>query len=204
MKKRILISSVLMSAVLACALGTGTYAWYVAGAGAMQTATATATVTTAKDNTVSVGNLKFVLSLDNDTTPDLVDNTGKTYYWKSVAGGEVIQDTTKRAVDSLTVAVTTAPTADELKSIPGAYKLSITANNAKARITNDEAPYAGSSVQADLYLVIANDGTYKICSDKAGTTVDNSVNYSIMAATDAVDTDVTVEFTVSLSATPEA
>ncbi len=30
MKKRLLISSVLMSAVLACALGTGTYAWYSA------------------------------------------------------------------------------------------------------------------------------------------------------------------------------
>lgn len=34
MKKRLLISSVLMSAVLACALGTGTYAWYQAGGGA--------------------------------------------------------------------------------------------------------------------------------------------------------------------------
>ena len=47
MKKRLLISSVLMSAVLACALGTGTYAWYSATTtGGLNAATSSATVTT--------------------------------------------------------------------------------------------------------------------------------------------------------------
>lgn len=42
MKKRLLISSVLMSAVLACALGTGTYAWYKADSSTNITAGTTA------------------------------------------------------------------------------------------------------------------------------------------------------------------
>lgn len=84
MKKRLLISSALMTAVLACALGTGTYAWYQAGAAATAVAgtAATGSVGTAV-NSYSAGSVTFtpVLALGEDEKPVLTDTQGRTYYY---------------------------------------------------------------------------------------------------------------------------
>ncbi|MBE6143557.1 MAG: hypothetical protein E7177_06205 [Erysipelotrichaceae bacterium] len=89
MKKRLLISSVLMSAVLACALGTGTYAWYSASAGG-------ATVqATGADGKVSVADPNVTTSsmgYSIVTTLEEVDTVGKTlvlsHYGKLNGTGE--------------------------------------------------------------------------------------------------------------------
>ena len=60
MKKRLLITSTLMAAVLACALGTGTYAWYEATKGSTTLATAgTASVQTQDASALANQNLSF-------------------------------------------------------------------------------------------------------------------------------------------------
>lgn len=59
MKKRLLISSVLMSAVLACALGTGTYAWYTAASGGYGVGTNSVGTISTTEQEVTLGDLNF-------------------------------------------------------------------------------------------------------------------------------------------------
>ena len=76
MKKRLLISSVLMSAVLACALGTGTYAWYRASATINPSASAVTgadlSVSGPKDSTVDSYGVTLSATLTEVSDGDLI------------------------------------------------------------------------------------------------------------------------------------
>ena len=93
MKKRLLISSVLMSAVLACALGTGTYAWYTASGGSESYTPATSgQIGTYTGDYSTEG---FVIAATIGAMADdivLTDNNGLTWYY---VGDTLKQDTTE-------------------------------------------------------------------------------------------------------------
>ena len=105
MKKRLLISSVLMSAVLACALGTGTYAWYQAtDAGKTIAAAAKSGNIGTYTKEYSAGGgftiTPVIGSVANDIA--LTDTEGKTYYYVGSALKEdTAQDLKKSASTSV-------------------------------------------------------------------------------------------------------
>ena len=84
MKKRLLISSVLMSAVLACALGTGTYAWYQTNVSGTLGATSSQGEVSTSSQTHSFGGdasvqIKFDAGANNSKV-ELTDENGATQY----------------------------------------------------------------------------------------------------------------------------
>ena len=83
MKKRMFLSTILMTLVLLLAVTTATFAWYSAatGAGHSEEGAAVNTITTAT-NDFSAGSVKFTASLTEVSgTPHLTDLSGKTYYY---------------------------------------------------------------------------------------------------------------------------
>jgi hypothetical protein len=82
MKKRLLISSVLMSAVLACALGTGTYAWYEATLKSSVSATqSTAEISTSSQthDVGGAGQIRLTFTGGNASI-ELTNGSGQTKY----------------------------------------------------------------------------------------------------------------------------
>lgn len=137
MKKRLLISSVLMSAVLACALGTGTYAWYAATEGSFVKGTLDSATISAVDNAYRIGNITINVDLtDPSGSVKLSDTDGYSYV---LVGGAKTRDTTVAQNDASMYGTTTvsvsaettrgAATADELKAIAGTYTITITATD---------------------------------------------------------------------------
>lgn len=93
MKKRLLISSVLMSAVLACALGTGTYAWYSAtGEKTVSYSAATPGQIGTVENKYVNGSFAVAAVLGSPSkTVALTDTSGKTHYY---VGETLLEDKT--------------------------------------------------------------------------------------------------------------
>lgn len=129
MKKRLFITSALMTAVMAASLATGTYAWYQASGsgGVFATSASTENLVTASPNINLTGNVDVVASLEEVTNSKLClsewvagENKYKTYYLNS-------------ALDEVEYTRTTGAVAAK------AYKIKVkvkTVSNAK--ITNDE------------------------------------------------------------------
>lgn len=83
MKKRLLITSALMTAVLGASLATGTYAWYKAGevGNSYAEAVKVNTIST-KENSYTTGSFKVEAILGTVTDKvDLTDKNGNTYYY---------------------------------------------------------------------------------------------------------------------------
>lgn len=93
MKKRLLISSVLMSAVLACALGTGTYAWYYVGSASAQGATDSVANLSTAANGYSAGGITFTPDLAVTGSPKLTNNSGQVWYFLGEGTSNKAQDT---------------------------------------------------------------------------------------------------------------
>ena len=189
MKKRLLISSVLMSAVLACALGTGTYAWYKAEAGEKTIAQATASVSTT-ENEYTAGGVTLTLSVTNSGTPDLVNEDGKTYY---LSGSNLVDDTAGNVkYGTLTLGVTCNDSADDKAAVAGTYNLVLTDDAAEGKIlfSTTTTPYSDGDDELAITVTIAEDGSTVILSH-------TTVYYSVMAANTAEEK---VTATVTLKA----
>ena len=187
MKKRLLISSVLMSAVLACALGTGTYAWYKAEAGEKTIAQATASVSTT-ENQYSAGGVTLTLSVTNSGTPDLVNEDGETYY---LSGANLVDDTDGNVkYGTLTLGVTCTDSADDKAAVAGTYDLVLTDDAAAGKIlfSTSKTPYANGSDELAITVTIAEDGSTVTLSQ-------TTVYYSVMAA-DTEEAEVTATVTL--------
>ena len=105
MKKRLFITTALMTAVLGCSLATGTYAWYTASGGsAAQYATASSNLT-AKNTYEKFGDLvfKFTFNVPVETL-DLTDNKGDTYVITSGTNTQQVT-TTKGKSSKCTVTI---------------------------------------------------------------------------------------------------
>ena len=128
MKKRLLISSVLMSAVLACALGTGTYAWYQAdrAGDTVSKATGTSALIETESEGLTVGatdtKVTIVFAGENKDL-ELTNSAGETYYVDT--NGKLHEKTGEsvKKVGSFALSATwengTAPSEDVLAAIEG-------------------------------------------------------------------------------------
>ena len=129
MKKRLLISSALMTAVLACALGTGTYAWYEAsragdtlskatGVGSAQISTSSQSLSVGATDTKVT--LSFTAASVNATL-ELTNDAGVTYYVDT--NGNQHEKTTGNKVGSFTISAGwdggSAPSADVVDALEG-------------------------------------------------------------------------------------
>ena len=189
MKKRLLISSVLMSAVLACALGTGTYAWYKAEAGEKTIAQATADISTSV-NEYSAGGVTLTLSVSNSGTPDLVNEAGETKYFSGVNLVDDTEDNVKYG--TLTLGVTCTASADDKAAVAGTYNLVLTddAGDGKILFSTGTTPYSNGEDNLAITVTIAQDGSTVTLSQ-------TTVYYSVMAE-DTVEEEV--EATITLKA----
>ena len=158
MKKRLLITSALMTAVLGASLATGTYAWYSATSGSVDlTANDSATVS-AQDTYASFGNLVFSLDLEvvEGEKIDLTDALGKTYVMTTA--------TTKQEVDAakpvsslckLTVTYNSdvIDTADKLAAYAGTYTVTL-ATSDYVKVAKDENGAKTAPAGADLTMTV--------------------------------------------------
>lgn len=121
MKKRLLITSTLMAAVLACALGTGTYAWYSVTAGGSLNATADGTVEASINGTYDAGEVSLDMSFGAFTAVALSDGEGDSYVW--VNGTPVLANNndalTKSASNTLTWGWNSQTTPEEKAAFAG-------------------------------------------------------------------------------------
>lgn len=158
MKKRLLISSVLMSAVLACALGTGTYAWYTAEQSVNKAATnvtiSAATVSTIGDESIQV---TFAASGHDANNVVMVDDDGKE---KAYVNGTLVPITTNGdKAKYYTVKLTGATLSSEEQSVyaAAAGTYTVTVNASSRLVLHSEAPTeeyvtGGDSIQFQITL----------------------------------------------------
>lgn len=187
MKKRLLITSALMTAVLGASLATGTYAWYKANTDEATISKATASVSTS-ENTYSVGGITLTLSVVNAGTPDLVNSDGETWYY---SGANLVQDAENTKFGTLTLSVSTTASANELAAYAGSYNLTLSDNADAGKIlfAKTNTPYDGGSDTYAVTLTIAADGSSVTLSD-------TTVYYSVMANTSAPEEKVTATITL--------
>ena len=172
MKKRLLISSVLMSAVLACALGTGTYAWYQAGSAGIASGTHTNAEIGTTDNSVSIDAITFTVTatpVNNEIA--YTDVNGKSWYYNGTIANENKVDVTATSVLNTKVNLTVdakldgnTPTDGQLGAVAGTYSFTVKADS-NSRIAEDvgnvyKAESIGATINVDL-VVLAN-GDYSL------------------------------------------
>lgn len=154
MKKRLLISSVLMSAVLACALGTGTYAWYQVSNDSPASATPVSGSVGTIAPSVTIDALTFTISLSgSDVTNnsgtytlasvDLTDSSGGSNYY--VNDSTIPSYTASKKSGQFNVSIGLSLTeADDLANYEGTYTFKVEGlgyarvNDTQAEVYTDE------------------------------------------------------------------
>lgn len=195
MKKRLLITSALMTAVLGASLATGTYAWYNASAlGAVSVTTYNGSVNSST-NTFKTGAVTVTLEVTGITAVDLVDNTGATHYYKNEDTGTRYDAVAAAPVGNFTITASSENTTADLIAAEGEYELTVKANNDQVRWSlSDTTPYDIPAYE-DLTVTVLISDTGAV-SMKTG---ENKVYYSILGQ-DEVETQVTVTVTISEAA----
>lgn len=92
MKKRMFLTTILMTLVLLVAVTTATFAWYSVEAAGHSTANATNNTITTAENDYAAGSVKFSAQLGtpSNLAVQLSDKDGKTFYW---LGETKVEDT---------------------------------------------------------------------------------------------------------------
>ena len=107
MKKRMFLSTILMTLVLLVAVTTATFAWYSAAQGAANLTSSDQASVAAKTETVELGSVTFTVSFDGVTDAfdgvDLTDESGKSYYW---TGSKSVEYTAAKAYGTASATVT--------------------------------------------------------------------------------------------------
>lgn len=187
MKKRLLISSVLMSAVLACALGTGTYAWYAAsGAGGSISADAytsgTISTTTAEG---TVGGYKLAITVTPGTAILLSDeDDGKAYV---MVGEDVVEAATQNVVGTYTVSIDWAAGSDNVtarKELAGDYEFTITAAGSAKLLKNSSSALKANVADSHTVVVTVSEETGNVTVKSGGTGY-----YCIRQTSETLETD---------------
>lgn len=209
MKKRLLITSALMTAVLGASLATGTYAWYQAAAGQATYTPATSGNIGTVANGYTTGSFTVSASISEPSTKvALTDTNGDTYYY--------LQDGTTKVLDesgslvksaSVSVNISITYTADGLTDaeIAAAWaalnideiSVSVTSTGkVKLGTTAEKAEKAGETVTLS-FDVADVDFTSKVYTGVAQT-----VYYGVKANESAVEqpTDEAGTITVTPSA----
>ena len=195
MKKRMLLSTVLMTLVLLLAATTATFAWYQATQGAaLNNVSSTETIDSASSS-IAVGNYYVKVDLTADIAAvELSDKAGKTYVVSNGALALATAGTTKRQLSStasdytVTVSETeggAALTGDALKAAlaaigEGTYVVNGTAGGYLRLTTTESSVYTcglAQTVQIGTLSIAEVDGAYTITYTPA-----NNVWYSISGA----------------------
>lgn len=129
MKKRMFLSTILMTLVLLVAVTTATFAWYTASSSvaAKQTQDQMNSITAASNEYGVSGNVTFALQFggtDYNSTPTesynskvLSNRFGKTYYYVGSVKTEDTSSTIASKVGTGTVTITTAATQQQLQAL---------------------------------------------------------------------------------------
>lgn len=181
MKKRLLISSVLMSAVLACALGTGTYAWYQVSTGGLTEATKTGSVGTQISTTVDASDFS---AADITVTPagnvDLSKEDGSAKYYTK--GGVTVDATVGDFAKTANISIDLEDLT--LSQYAGDYTITVTGTE-KVRVakeaTVDMLNVTGKKCVAangsiSIVLTIADDGTPSVSAEDKNKVLNFSLN----------------------------
>ena len=182
MKKRLLITSALMTAVLGASLATGTYAWYQVSAGF----TATATTTVATAGNAALGEKALTASWSTIDALNLTDTEGNCKVWNGQAVVDANDDAPVKAdVCTLTLSGT------DLAGYAGTYTVTIRATD-QVRISTGElvngavgAYTAGTGVVVGT-ITISNTGviSYDSVLDINEETADAGLNFNVSVSPD--------------------
>ena len=173
MKKRLLISSALMTAVLACALGTGTYAWYQATAGSIGYGTTAAANISTSEGTYTLDGETVALKFGTVSNPtELSNGAGETYYvdgayhYLKMAEEDTVLSAQLGSVE--VSAVWGGTDTDAQKALASKTVTARVTASEQIRLLND-----GTSVKdankveyIDIVITVQSDGTLKVSQEK--------------------------------------
>ena len=156
MKKRLLISSVLMSAVLACALGTGTYAWYAASTEGTVSVTETTGGSITTNTAPSITKAGLVCAITATEKVDLSNNEGESYY---IVSGKAVKNTSANVTGAGSYTLSFAPGSsdDAKRAAAGTYTLKLTASEGAVVSLTENGTY-GATIE--FTVVIDADGNF--------------------------------------------
>jgi len=173
MKKRLFISSILMTLVLLVAITTATFAWYSAASGAGAVSSSTTGTLTAEGSAGTLGSLEFEFSFAGTGTSsaikpvELTDDSGDTYVLNS-SGTPMLATNQAELfkVETLTVTLTGIEYAGETVAsanwgdYQGTYTITLKASG-KAKLAKTEAAAKTASLEAEVSftVIIASNGT---------------------------------------------
>lgn len=156
MKKRLLITSALMTAVLGASLATGTYAWYAVSTNRAQMTSVVGSVGS-KVDVDSIAAAGLVGTFSTLDQVDLSDYTGKSYY---LSGTKAFLDSEADIENKGTFTIDWADdtTAEQMAASAGTYTITITAGGQVYLSETENSAYNG--VKTLTYdVTIAPDGT---------------------------------------------
>ena len=153
MKKRLLISSVLMSAVLACALGTGTYAWYAAStSGSVSVSNTTGGSITTKE-APSITKASMTCAITATETVDLSNDDGESYY---IVSGKAVQNNAADVTAAGSYVLSfVGDDADAKRAAAGSYTLTLTGTEGAVLCLTENGEYSATITFA---VVVDADG----------------------------------------------
>ena len=183
MKKRMFLTTILMTLVLLVAVTTATFAWYSAAQGdANLSATDNATVA-AKTDTITLGDLTFDVEFVGVDASfggvDLTNDQGKSYYW---TGSEAVEYTAQKSYGTAQVKVTAnvADDADLAAALQNLYGSGTTVTLV---------------VTAAGQVIVAKDASAVFSSEKG-----NAIEFSITLSEDGSVHEWTKDFVYSVRA----
>ena len=201
MKKRLLITSALMTAVLGASLATGTYAWYQAEAGnvALNAATGGSITTGIDGASISAINLnaafsdvdKVALTDEDDGLPYMLDSGGKKIAYN---GGLPTYDVVTLTIsgDALT----------DWSSIAGTYTVTVTATGSAkvaAGAKTDALAATGYGATATATVVINQNGIGTSAPVAESDSVELQFTF-VVRGLETKETTVTAGLTASIAA----
>lgn len=168
MKKRLIITSALMTCLLGASLATGTYAWYQAGNATVKSTQATGTVSSTVTS-ISLDDLTIIFTIGETSVQLSNYNTTSQKLEYGVfhsSGNNTVKDVTAAGVGSFvdTVSITAAwgnaPTGDTLTAIKGKTITGASiVGEGYAKLRSSATDLTGADVASvDLTVTVSDDG----------------------------------------------
>ena len=198
MKKRLLITSELMTAVLGASLATGTYAWYQAASGSVGAATNSGTIqTSASDH--SINGVELGVSYSSIPTLALTDTDGNAWVYDA---GETKVTYNGSNAKYTAVTITVGNEDENYSAIAGTYTVTVSATGA-ARVALEVGDvYDEEDNDKVEFTVVINQygiGTTALSQGNASDTVALTFYVSVAGA-DSVEATVSAGLVTSIAA----
>lgn len=195
MKKRLFITSALMTVVLGASLATGTYAWYQVSAGGVSLANNSGTITTGTDTTFEAVELSAEFSQIDKLA--LTDSNGKSYVYVNGVKNDVTGTTEMPKFDE--VKLTLSGSGVDWATIAGNYTVTVTTEAPVRLSLTPESVYAGTTSVTYDVTIDAN-GLKLTSAEGAGSSSLDLTFYVSVAGAEEVETNVGGSVTASIAA----